>query len=585
MAQNIFDERDIMFNVKECPGAAKLSEIERYEDFSVDDLELIFEQTLQFCRDDLAPLNSSFDKEGTNLVGNTVKTPEGMKKIWEDYLEIGLAGTTGNPDYGGVGMPHLFATPLSELEVGACLSFSLIALLTREAANLIDSFGSVELKDRILEKMFSGEWTGTMCLTEPQAGSDVGAATSKAIPNGDTYKISGTKSFISWGDHDLSENIIHLFLARVPGAPHGSRGLSLFVVPKFKITDNGECGESNDVVCSSVEHKMGIKASSTCVLNFGENDGCEGYIVGEENSGLKYMFQMMNAARNGVGLQGLAVASVAHQYALQYARERKQSALPGQKESTEIINHPDVRFMLMKMKALVQASRAITYHSAYYEDLLHSPEEQEKANALFELLTPISKSYGSDMGFKVTELAVQVYGGYGYCNDYPVEQLLRDVKITSIYEGTNGIQALDLVFRKLLGSKGMTWKALMGDILDLIEKTSGTDLADLGLKLKSAADTCTEVITHFGNQAGQKQFRSIQFHATQMLNAMGHLCGAFFLLKGAAIAQEKMISDKDSFYGEKIDTTKFFFAYILPEAEAWFNAMLTEDGNLVKAPL
>ncbi|PIE03773.1 MAG: acyl-CoA dehydrogenase [Acidobacteria bacterium] len=583
MSQRIFDERDIMFNVRECPGFQKVSEVDKYEEFSTEDLDLIFEQMLQFSQDELAPKNSEFDQEGSHLVGDCVKTPASMKELWENYLEIGLTAVIANPEYGGIGMPHLFAAALSELEIGACLSFSMISLLTRESANLIDSFGSEALKDVYLEKMYSGEWTGTMCLTEPQAGSDVGAARTKAVPAGDAYRITGTKSFISWGDHDLSDNIIHLVLARVEGAPKGSKGLSLFVVPKFKLDKDGNPAESNDVICSSVEHKMGIKASSTCVLNFGENGNCTGYIVGEENQGLKYMFQMMNAARNGVGLQGMALASVACEYALQYAKERKQGALPGQTESTEIINHPDIRYMLMKMKAIVQASRALVFHGAYYEDLLHHPEEAEKAAILFELLTPICKSYCTDMGFKVTELAMQVYGGYGFCKDYPIEQLMRDIKITSIYEGTNGIQGLDLVFRKLLGTKGASWKTLALEMTELTNRVKQTKLAALAEQLEKAVNSCSRVMGKFGELAMNKQFHILQFHATQLLNAMGHLCGGYFLLKAA----EKALPQKEAeaFYADKINTCEFYFSYLLPEAETTFRILQQASGELVKADL
>jgi len=583
VAQSIFDERDIMFNVVECPGSSKVLEIEKYEDFGVDDLEMIFEQARQFADDHLFASNAECDREGSHLDKGIVKTPDVMKKLWADYVEIGTIGVSSNPEYGGTGMPHLFATPLTELDCGGNLSFSMINLLTREAANVIDSFGTDELKDIYLEPLFSGQWTGTMCLTEPQAGSDVGAASSKAIPQSDgSYLIEGTKSFISWGDHDLTENIIHLVLARIEGAPKSSKGLSLFVVPKIRVDENGQLGAENDVICSSVEHKMGIKASPTCVLNFGENGACQGFLIGEANAGLSHMFQMMNAARNGVGIQGLAIASVAANLAEAYAKERKQGSLPGQKTSIEIAHHPDVKFMIWKMRALVQAIRSLIYHGAYFEDLRYHPEEAEKAETLFALLTPINKSYATDLGFKVTELAMQVYGGYGFCQDFPIEQLMRDIKITSIYEGTNGIQALDLVFRKILGSKGKATDLLIQEIEKILADAK-PKMPDEVEKTESCLKSFKAALAHIGQLAGSGNFLQLQFHATQFMLGMGHLVGAAFLLKSASIAHAKY--ESDAFYKLKVDSTRFFIDYVLPEANSIFHTVTIVDGGLVKETL
>jgi hypothetical protein len=353
-------------------------------------------------------------------------------------------------------------------------------------------------------------------------------------------------------------------LARIPGAPAGTKGLSLFVVPKFRVDDEGQL-QFNDVTCSTIEHKMGIKASPTCVLNFGENQDCQGYLLGEPHQGIKYMFQMMNAARNEVGLQGLAVAAVAYQHAVAYAATRKQGSLSGSDQSVTIDQHPDVRHMLLRMRALVQAMRSMLYHGAYFQDISHHEAHAAHAKAMVELMTPINKAYGSDMGFRVTELSMQVFGGYGFCCDYPVEQLMRDVKITSIYEGTNGIQAMDLLFRKILGSKGSTLQALAAEI-ESIGNRCPEALGDLLETLKKTFKGMVGLCQIFGQWAAEQQIASLQFVATDLLRAFGHLMGAVFLLKGAATAMNADPELKDAFYRDKVQTARYFYDYILPEA-------------------
>lgn len=409
-----------------------------------------------------------------------------------------------------------------------------------------------------------------MCLTEPHAGSDVGAASTRAVPEGDHYRITGTKIFISWGDHEFSENIIHLVLARTPGAPAGTKGLSLFVVPKFEINGDGGIVGPNMVECGNIEHKMGIKASPTCVINF---DGSKGWLLGEEGKGMKYMFQMMNEARIEVGVQGMGLAAAAYESARSYALERVQGGVKDENGArpAKIVEHEDVRRMLLKMRALVQGIRSMTYHLMYYVDLAHHhPTDGAKYRGLVDLMTPILKSYGSDQGFRVTEMAVQTYGGYGYCQEYPVEQYLRDCKISSIYEGTNGIQALDLVMRKILMNKGENLKIWVGDVMTAAAASSGTTLEPLGKTLQACAASVGETAGWFGEMFAKGKDDVVRFHATDFQEAMGHVMVGYFLLLQATTAVKALEGDVSAadktFYEQKLVTTHYFFEVMIPGA-------------------
>ncbi len=566
------DERDILFNVKEFPGLAQLEDTDGFEDTSEETFDMIFDQAKKFALERLSALFAVGDREGCSLEDGKVKTATGFDALWEQYKELGVIGITASSEYGGANLPHIFSIPVAELECGSNVAFSMLPLLTRGSARLIETFGTEELKEFYLEKMYTGDWSGTMCLTEPGAGSDVGAGLTKAVPDGDAYKITGTKIFITWGDHELTDNIIHLVLARLPDAPRGSKGLSLFVVPKKIYDENDNFVRENAVSCSNVEHKMGIKASPTCVINF---DDSTGWLVGEVNNGMAQMFQMMNDARLEVGLQGAAQASAAYRSALAYSQERVQGARKDASgvHSAKIIEHPDVRRMLLRMRALSEASRAMIYSMALYTDLAgHGKTDVEKYSALCELMTPVCKSYGSDQGFRVAEMAIQTYGGYGFCQEYPVEQYMRDLKIASIYEGTNGIQALDLVFRKILSNQGAYLKYWLGDVATLVGKLKGTNLEGLADLVGAAAHTVAQTAKTFGGWMMSGKADAIQYRATEFQESFGHIMGGYFLLAQAAYAQDKLKGDVAAadkvFYEQKLVTANYFIRDILVQAQA-----------------
>ncbi|MEZ5141202.1 MAG: acyl-CoA dehydrogenase family protein [Acidimicrobiales bacterium] len=449
--------RDVFFVLDNLVDLDELCQFEAFKHTDPDTLKAVIEENARFVAEVIAPLNRVGDLEGSvhDPATNTVRTPEGFKAAYDQYVGAGWGGVPFDAAYGGGGFPWLEGIVMQEFLCSANMSFSMAATLIQGAIDLLHSHGSEEQKETYLPKMVSGEWGGTMNLTEPEAGSDVGALRTKAVPQGDgSYRITGTKIFITFGEHDLTEQIIHLVLARTPDAPPGTKGISCFIVPKYLVNDDGSLGERNDVQCVSVEHKMGVKASPTCVMSFGEQDGAVGYLIGEENQGMRYMFTMMNNARLSVGLQGLAIAERAYQDAVAYAQERQQGRAPGAPAGTSspIIEHPDVRRMLMTQKALIEAMRGIIYLTAEASDhAAHHPDPDIRAykQALVDLLIPVCKGWCTDMGVEVTSLAVQVYGGMGFIEESGVPQHYRDARIAPIYEGTNGIQAMDLVGRKL----------------------------------------------------------------------------------------------------------------------------------------
>ncbi|MCB1049726.1 MAG: acyl-CoA dehydrogenase [Acidobacteria bacterium] len=575
------DEEDLLFQIRECPGLASLTGVHPSPDCQADTAEMILDQISGFAKKVLAPLRQDADQFGCQFDAGKVKVAPGLQEAWDAYRELGVMAMCEGAEFGGAELPHFFQVPVTECECGSFVSFSMLPLLTKEAANLIASFGSDDLKKTYVPNMYNGTWSGTMCLTEPQAGSDVGSAVTKAVPEGDHYLISGTKIFITWGEHDLSENIIHLVLARVPGAPEGTKGLSLFVVPKVHPD-----GTPNDVVCGSIEHKMGIHASPTAVLNFGNDGKCIGYLVGQVNQGMSYMFQMMNRARINVGVQGMAQASAAYLDALQYARERKQGVVKTAEglRSVPIIEHPDIQNMLLKMRAVVHGARNLFSHLGLFQDLAEHGENRAFNEGLVELLTPISKTYGSDYGFRVAEWAVQVFGGYGYCRDYGMEQYLRDLKITSIYEGTNGIQALDLVFRKLLGSKGALLQNWFQYLAPVLADCQGTDFSKLAEGIQKAHQALGEVCKRMGLAMANGKVQSVQFHASAFQEAMCHVVIAGLHLKQALVARQLVESGQGSlsenFYRQKEVSCRFYFSYFLPSAVVQLQKMDFEDAGI-----
>ncbi len=481
------------------------------------------------------------DRVGAKFSNGKVELPEGFAEAFEDLASGGWISATMNPEFGGMGLPEVVGTGISEYLMGANTALALKTMLTRGSAHLIETFGSDDLKATYVEKMYSGEWCGTMCLTEAGAGSDLGALTTKATKQADgSYLVTGEKIFITSGDHELTPNIIHAVLARTPDAPAGPKGLSLFVVPKFRVNANGSLGERNDVTCAGIEHKLGIHGSPTCTLVFGMDNASQGFLLGQEGQGLVYMFQMMNAARYEVGVQGLGNASAAHQAAIAFAKERLQGRAGKGIGQSPIIQHPDVRRMLLMQSSYVQAMRALVSYTAWCMDMAHvsSGDDKNRWQGLVELFTPICKAWCSDWGFRVTEWALQTYGGYGYTMDYPAEQYLRDCKIASIYEGTNGIQALDLVGRKFRMQDGRP----MQDLLQLISATVQTLAGDPVLgpsaqQLGSALKTLTAVLQEVPAKPNGGQLTVL--NAVPVLDMLGHVVSGHLLLQQASLALKK----------------------------------------------
>ena len=462
--------KDMLFVLNHLAGLPQVAALPGFEEATPDTTQAVLEESARYAGDVLAPLNHAADREPSAWRDGAVTTSPGFKQAFDLYAEAGWQGMTHPVEYGGQGLPGLIGSPCSEMLNAANLSFALCPLLTNGAIEALLTAGSPELKQRFIEPMISGRWTGTMNLTEPQAGSDLAMVRSRAQPVGDgTYRISGTKIFITYGEHDLAENILHLVLARLPDAPEGVKGISLFLVPKFLVNEDGRLGARNDVHCVSIEHKLGIKASPTCTLQFGDAGGALGYLVGQENRGLDAMFIMMNAARYAVGVQGVAVADRAHQHALAYAAERVQSRpVDGSsKDAVPIIQHPDVRRMLGTMRALTEAGRALAYYTAGHADLAHaSPDAEARKRhlAVQEYLVPIVKGWCTEMSIDVASLGVQVHGGMGFIEETGAAQYYRDARILTIYEGTTAIQANDLVGRKTLRDGGAVARALLAEV-------------------------------------------------------------------------------------------------------------------------
>jgi hypothetical protein len=599
MADFVADIRDLKFALFEQLDLSPLLKSERYGEFSKEDMEMILDEGYKFAREVLAPANVPGDREGCTFKDGKVTVPNAYREPYKMFAENGWVSLDRNPEFGGQGAPSCLMTAVCDVFFGANISLNLGALLTTGASRLIEVWGTDELKQTYCEKMYRGEWTGTMCLTEAQAGSDVGASTCKARKEGDHYLIEGEKVFITFGDHDLTENVIHAVLARTEDAPKGTKGLSLFVVPKHRVNPDGSVGEFNDVVCSGIEHKLGIHGSPTCTMVFGGDGKCQGWLLGEEGGGMRAMFQMMNEARISVGLQGVGLANAAYQAALGYAKERLQGSDLKELKNPDaprvpIIRHPDVRVMLLRQKAYSEGTRALLLFTAYCADRAESEAdetERKRYEGLVEVMTPICKAYCSDMGFRVTEWALQTYGGYGYISEYPAEQYLRDCKIASIYEGTNGIQALDLVGRKLAAENGAYLFSLMGLVGGLIEKHKKHPvLAEQFEQLGYARDVWGDVNTFFMGAALQKKLLIPIVNATQYLALCGDVLTGYFLCEQAALACDKIVplckdagvdpsdlkavaklsrdnSEVGYLYG-KIVTAQFYCAYELPQVEA-----------------
>lgn len=511
---------------------------------TADVVDAILEEAAKFAANELSPLNSVGDKEGCKFLDGAVKTPKGFKEIYQKFTASGWNGVQFSPEYGGQGLPWMVALAVGEMWNGANMAFSLCPLLTQGAVESIAHHGSKEQKDKYLPKLISGEWTGTMCLTEPQAGSDLAAIRTKATPNGDHYLIKGQKIFITYGEHDFTDNIIHMVLARLPNAPEGVKGISLFIVPKFL-----EGGARNDAKAISIEHKLGIHASPTCVMSFGENEGAVGYLVGEENQGLKYMFTMMNNARISVGVEGLGISENSLQQAVAYANERVQGG------NKTIANHPDVKRMLLTIRAHTEAIRAIIYTVANSIDITryHSDEKTGQIHQdIVDLLTPVAKAHATELGFANSSMAMQVFGGVGYIEETGIAQNVRDARIAMIYEGTNGIQANDLVFRKLALHDGRLFESFLSTV------------HGHHLNTQSVASLISTT-ARMRQLAGENPYQAGML-AAQYLRLFGLVAGGLFLNNCKNILEEKGGYSKE-FIAQKIETVEFYNKYILPEIQ------------------
>ncbi|HEJ5359428.1 TPA: acyl-CoA dehydrogenase C-terminal domain-containing protein [Pseudomonas aeruginosa] len=553
------------------------------ERIDADTADAILEEAAKVTGGLLAPLNRSGDEEGAQWQDGAVRTPAGFREAYATYAEGGWVGLTGNPAHGGMGMPKMLAVQFEEMMYAANASFSLYSTLSAGACLALDAHGSEELKDRYLPNMYAGTWAGSMCLTEPHAGTDLGIIRTKAEPQADgSYRISGTKIFITGGEQDLTENIIHLVLAKLPDAPAGSRGISLFLVPKFLVGDDGALGARNAVHCGSIEHKMGIKASATCVMNF---DGASGWLVGEVNKGLAAMFTMMNYERLSIGIQGIGCAEMSYQSAVAYARERLQSRAPTgpvarDKAADPIIVHPDVRRMLLTMKALTEGGRAFSTYVGQQLDLAKYAEDQEErsqAEALVALLTPVAKAFFTDTGLESCVLGQQVFGGHGYIREWGQEQLVRDVRIAQIYEGTNGIQALDLMGRKVVANGGL-FLSIFSREVRAFAAGANAELAEFVTPLLTALDLLDNLTQGIVARAGNDP-REIGAASVEYLHLFGYTAYAYLWARMAAAALRQREVDP-SFHDGKLATARFYFARILPRVHSLAAAVEAGSGSL-----
>jgi alkylation response protein AidB-like acyl-CoA dehydrogenase len=608
MADTIFDKRDLKFALFDQFKLGEMGKMPKFEGYDEATFDEVLNAAIKFAVEKLGPTNEEGDKLGVKIKDGQAYLPESFEALYKEFCEGGWLSVARNPDFGGMGMPHLLAFAVTEVFIAANPSFMFTPGLTDAAAHLIETFGSEEHKATFVERMYTGKWSGTMCLTEPGAGSAVGDLVTKAEPveGQDYYKVSGNKIFISSGDHQLAENIVHLVLARVPGDPAGTKGISLFIVPKYRVDASGKIGQRNGVKLQGIEHKMGIHASATCSLGFGEDEECRGWLVGERCQGIKYMFLMMNEARLACGVQGAAMGNAAYQLALAYARDRKQGPKITDRSpeaaSIPIIEHADVRRNLMTMKAYGEAIRALIFRVAALTDVSYYSEdeaEREKAKDLVDLLTPIAKAFPTDMGFKMAELAIQVHGGYGYIKEYGVEQHMRDLKIASLYEGTNGIQAMDLLGRKMRQKGGglfLQWLQDANESIGALQEH--VEIGKVAKQVDAAKNTLAEAAFGF---TSIKDPEYAMLHATNYLRMFGLVEGARLLLEQASLAYAKLetiwasagVSQTDAegrrklaeeqedarFYEGKIATARFFAAQLLPEVRALVVSLKSEDRS------
>ncbi|CAL60820.1 Acyl-CoA dehydrogenase [Herminiimonas arsenicoxydans] len=582
--------KDMLFVMNELADLAAVNTLPGCEDATPETVEAVLEENARFCSEVIAPLNQTGDRQPSAWKDGAVTTTPGFKEAFKAYGAAGWQGVQHPVYFGGQGLPKMVATPCMEMLNAANLSFALCPLLTDGAIEALMTAGSEAQKETFLPNFIAGKWTGTMNLTEPQAGSDLAMVRSRAVPQGDgTYKISGTKIFITYGEHDMAENIVHLVLARTPDAPEGVKGISLFVVPKFLVNADGSLGARNDAYCVSIEHKLGIRASPTAVLQFGDHGGAIGTLVGEENRGLETMFIMMNAARFAVGIQGIAVAERAYQKAVSYAKDRVQSKdLEGSATAVSIIHQPDVRRMLMSMRAQIEAARALAYVGAAAFDIAHhhaDAEVRSSHQAFYEFLVPVIKGWATEMSIDVASTGLQIHGGMGFIEETGAAQYYRDARILTIYEGTTAIQANDLVGRKTARDGG----AVARDIIARVRKTeaelaaaASADLQAIGRHLAAASTSLDEVVAYVVANI-QADIKGVFAGSVPYLKLAGIVLGGWQMARAALIAQQKLNAQEGDakFYQAKIATARFFADYYLSQAGAYRSAIVAGSSGVL----
>jgi len=578
--------KDMQFVIDELASRDKIAGLPGFEDATADMVAAILEQAAVLANEVFSPINHSGDEAGTHIENGAVVSPSGFADAYRQFVENGWQGISQPADYGGQGLPYLLQSAATEMWSGSNISLALCPLLTSGAIEAISQHASKALKSRFLERMVAGEWSGTMNLTEPQAGTDLAAVKTRAVPEADYYRISGQKIFITWGEHELADNIIHLVLARLPDAPAGVKGISLFLVPKYNVNDDGTLGERNDLKVVSMESKLGIHASPTCVMSYGDGDGAVGYLVGEENNGLACMFTMMNHARLEVGMQGVGLSERAYQRALAYARERVQGYAPGQQGRVTIIHHADVRRMLMQMRALTEASRALTYVAASEYDLAHHcdvVEEKAKHQRRVDLLTPVAKAWPTEMAQEATSLGVQVHGGMGFIEETGAAQYMRDARILTIYEGTTGIQGMDLIGRKLLRDKGMAMAELLSE-LNLFKselESANEELKSITSHFAIAVQALDDTTGWFLERAADNPDLAGSI-AVNYLMLVGNVVCGWLMAKSAIAAQRHLRAGADDyFYRNKISTATFFAEHILPRSEGLRRTIMAGSSSVM----
>ena len=596
MAQVIADRRDVDFILHEQLQVEELSKHEKFAEFNRKTVDMIISEARNLAVKEILPTQKLGDEEGCRFENGKVSLPESFHKAYSLFREGEWIALCDDPEWGGQGMPAAVSLAASNYFNGANYAFMINVVLTHGAGKLVETFGTDKQKELFLRKMYTGKWGGTMLLTEPEAGSDVGALTTSAVKNADgTYSISGNKIFISSGENDLVENIVHPVLARIEGAPPGTGGISLFLVPKIWVNDDGSLGEFNDVVCTGIEEKMGLHGSATCSLTLGSKNECRGTLLGKENRGMRAMFVMMNEARLLVGMQGFGCASASYMNALNYARERIQGKhllklRDKDAPSVPIIQHPDVRRMLLTMKAYVEGMRSLLYYVGYCEDRIRisdDPDEKAGYQGLIDVLIPIAKGYVTDKSFEVCNFGVQIYGGYGYTKEYPQEQLLRDCKITQIYEGSNGIQAMDLLGRKLGLNKGQSFKDLLGEMNKTVAEAKNiAGLEGLASGVENAVNKLGEVALDIGTTARSEKVMNAFASACPFMEVTGDVVMAWMLLWRATVAAQKLekgAKKKDAvFYEGQVRTAQFFINALLPVTIGRMTAILANDGTVAE---